>query len=807
LLQPVPLTKNSCLVVGSLKFADYIDYYEQIQIKDKTSSDRVQLKELNTTVRDTLAQEIATDAKLTEEILKTLFTSGQTSATKQKVSKLDAKLDLKFKKEFYNREHQKYIQELKDGIKLKEKNAQEESMIFTKSDGTVGKIRSMIKKYGNESFSAKELILQLSKSQKDQAILSNLLPERRRDEPDIEEILSILAKQTQTSVMDVFPGINVDKIDEIYQTVVELAYYQTAQIHWEEVLELYNEPEVDSAKLYRMINKTRTEEWLDIPWIMSFEASFRVRLTQDQTKVVKMLGTLSKNKDEKYAQKIVQRLMAYGKTFVLGTCLAMAKADGQSLSIIIPPTALMEKNSKDMMARANKAFGQSAHVINFFREDHLGTEAKLLVKISSTIRKAIRERGFVIMSIETVQSMLNRWVLLKREIIVSTRSTDQILKKNLPKLKSNLKLLDGILEVFRTKGEVLFDEIDMTFDPFKDLSFPTGPKSLVNPLIVQMILNVTKMMSMDMELKNKGINIVQGTQSKNVYSSECKSLVIKHIVDWFRSHLNIKEVDRLEKILKVEPTVSTNGTQPNPVCYEQEISRLTNEFLIAEHGLKDTMDSSENALISPKSEDTTPNYPNMKLSDEDVGDTDSNRGSRISDSGDDSGEVEAKKKVAKHEEKLRNLISAAYLLVHFWLKRDLKSEVGVSMGRAASPNYLFARPFSAANTPKESSEFSDEWQTIILTCFLYANQGMTSVQIDDWIDFLRSQPPPAMRGLEMPNEKDNDAGDREGGDVNVKDKDKDADEIGGEGLEGTLEQNNFKALMAATQEDDDAPLD
>lgn len=601
----------------------------------------------------------------------------------------------------------------------------------------ISEIKLKQKKYQEKAQENFALIMKLWTDNWDPLSGGNFFPERRSD-PSLGEMFTILAKRTKFSVRSIFIGLKsydptksvlvvqekseyLDRVepkvletssnieDKIFQAILTLAFYHTGEQHFSRILKLLNQTEIDTFELHRQLNDCqRDERWIREPWIMTFEAAANIRCRKEQiedifrmyekTETVNLSETPISDSESSFSAKettatdqsssmivqsyrniIVQRLMAYGKTLILGTCLALAKADGYHLSIIIPPTSLLEINANDMETRNYLFFNQTASFIKFNRVNDLEMETKHLSSIISTMKSAILERNFVIMSIETVQAIINRWIMVKREL-----STWKDLDLNLDGLQTNMNLLEFILKILRERGAALFDEIDLTFDPLKDLSFPVGGKIKLDEQIKEMIIHAMYQISIDSEWKHK-LDIASNKQHFQEYTKDTKDRIItNHLGSWFSNALNMDDISDLIRALKSE---DKDHFSANIDVFEAKY--------IERHM---TIDSE----AAGAHEQRTTDYLSAKF------------------------------------DNIRQLISVAYLFVHTWLERDFQNNVGETMGPSLSTNYKLARPYAAAKTPKENSEFSDRFQTIILTCMMYANLGIPADQLQVWIEKTKS---------------------------------------------------------------------
>ena len=217
--------------------------------------------------------------------------------------------------------------------------------------------------------------------------------------------------------------------------------------------------------LDRCVKDVKQDESTDVctegmvPAIMVFEYMKNMRLRPEQVRDVALMITANDKVEGNssisatFAPLILQRLMAYGKSSVLGTLLALRKADGHHLSVLVPPASLFEINSQDMSEQSFSLFGQRAHVIAFNREPHY-LEHNVLSNIHHTMLHAIREREYLIVSPTTIQMMINVFVEL---VIDASRILAAEDKVEAQAVLGKLRLLAPILKLLRDRGAATFD--------------------------------------------------------------------------------------------------------------------------------------------------------------------------------------------------------------------------------------------------------------------------------------------------------------------------------------------------------------
>lgn len=647
-------------------------------------------------------------------------------------------LDFRFRDEFYQEKLTQLRAELEGegSLKLRETKMIESMRMESEHLSNIQEqLNGHVSEYKYRFDCIEEVMLKIWNENFDVISFGTLLTERRFL-PSLNEVLLVLAKKTKSSVHSIFPGLQqqswVDRskstkaVDSPLESILRqdtiektlflgicyLVFYHTGMQNFQRLGKLLSGDNPNVPEFYRQVSEEyhRDYRWIEKPYLMAFETALNIRLRKKQVAdLIKMsrlvrtdgnatvmvgetgvdsTGARVEVRPGEYfspPNMIVQRLMAYGKTLVLGSCLGLEMADGYHLSILIPPTSLLETNAQDMSARSMMIFGQSSSFIRFYRVANLEKESELLFSIFAAIKKAINSREFVIMSVETVQGMLNRWIMMRR---IMNSENYELTREN-SNLEKNFELLDCILKIFRERGAAIFDEIDLTFDPSKDLSFPVDRKIKVDSRIKELIICTMEKISTRDNLKSL-VDIASNRQHLCKYSEDFEDLLIELIIDHLSKELGILDTDKLKEILKSPDT--SNFVE-------------SAEFLV--HGLVEGDGGDMVVTREPRetrSGQMTLHHPTNPLNMKDVLD----------------------------------IISGAYQFIRIWLKRDLKHNIGVTMGPSLNKSYELARPYACANTPRETSEFSDKYQLIILTCIMYAHLGLSEKQVKRWIERLKS---------------------------------------------------------------------
>ncbi|NBO24830.1 MAG: hypothetical protein EBU93_06325, partial [Chlamydiae bacterium] len=256
-------------------------------------------------------------------------------------------------------------------------------------------------------------------------------------------------------------------------------------------------------------------ERLKTPSILNFEyRSRRYRLRKEQVKDIEDLTTIDESTGL-FKSSVIQRMMAAGKTLVLGTISVVKKAlDKKKLSILVPPSSLYQSNLSAMQARTYSFFKAQGHNFIFprltFGDDNFQkTVIPFLELILENIERVRQRSDYFVLSPESLQSFLNSYIeLLNYHGAIYNR-----IKKVDENSLEALKLYAKLYNIFRKESSIILDEIDMTMDPKKELNFPTIEKEPYNMTAVALMTDLIEFSVFDEDVRKVGLDIHGNNQS------------------------------------------------------------------------------------------------------------------------------------------------------------------------------------------------------------------------------------------------------------------------------------------------------
>lgn len=191
------------------------------------------------------------------------------------------------------------------------------------------------------------------------------------------------------------------------------------------------------------------------PEYLVYEYSANLLIREDQ------VATLDKMGKEDAPECIYQMIMGSGKSKVLLPILALKKANGKNLSIIVVPEPLAETEAKDMQIAVGHAFYQSTSVIHIDRKSDFSAEA--MKSLYEDLKRIKTKRGCLVMTSKTVGCLLLQFEAELK--VYATRGG---------KVPENLEWMRKCLRLLRDKGDAIFDEADVLLGSRRELNFSVG---------------------------------------------------------------------------------------------------------------------------------------------------------------------------------------------------------------------------------------------------------------------------------------------------------------------------------------------
>ncbi len=223
----------------------------------------------------------------------------------------------------------------------------------------------------------------------------------------------------------------------------------------EELLPIF----VETLKAQRVYDPWKHPEFL----IMEYEANILFREKQ-----VSVIHEMVHDPD-----CIKQLIMGAGKTTVILPLVALLRADGEHLSIVISTQALYGTMKDQLLRQSKNLLNQDGFAFEWERYP-LAESLKKANGLYSRLLGAIENRQYILSTRESFQCLEASYTELLNAKATATGSKKEEIEQALSELKKVRKLL-------KDKGRVTADEVDHLMNPKEKTIFPTGPAQKFNP--------------------------------------------------------------------------------------------------------------------------------------------------------------------------------------------------------------------------------------------------------------------------------------------------------------------------------------
>lgn len=220
--------------------------------------------------------------------------------------------------------------------------------------------------------------------------------------------------------------------------------------------DLYQEPRV-LKDLRKTLTLTRHYSLEEHPEMLVFEEALGIILRQDQVE------NIDKLIQEGGPNRVLEMVVGAGKTFVLSPLIAKHNADGKQLSIMMMPEELFPSMSQEIEESLSGTFRTFVQGFNFDRSQTLTLDR--LKWVRRQLNDTIVNKKVLMITPRSIQSLylmaIETLYQFEKEINPVERQTRF---KEINEYKEILKL-------FKEKGNVLVDEIDLVLHPLREHHF------------------------------------------------------------------------------------------------------------------------------------------------------------------------------------------------------------------------------------------------------------------------------------------------------------------------------------------------
>ncbi|CDR34964.1 ankyrin repeat domain-containing protein [Criblamydia sequanensis] len=480
------------------------------------------------------------------------------------------------------------------------------------------------------------------------------------------------------------------------------------------------------------------------PELVVFEWAMNMRIRKDQVDAIKQFMDNSEGKPKNI---FLQKIMGAGKTLVLGTLLALKKADGYHLSVLVPTSSLYDPSVDDMRIRSSKVSGQRTQSLSFRRgPEHFNKN--FLIYFYNVLITAIVEQDSVILSPETLQSLENQYLdareslsllyrKLKRESSKGSISGEIQTLGEIETLEASAHILKKILNLFAERAIFTLDEPDQTLESKKELNFPLGDKVSLPKKGLYFVKELYLQAALDKEISELGLDLKANNQS------EVQEPSLQQIVK-----IMTKKV--LQRFALNEESAESLGLKPEIIrsIKELDLSDFPDSCLHSfkrslSHNVLEGLEKAVVKLGKDASFESVRGFLNDKENKEVEEEDFYEKYLQYSEllelkriyqywslEDKDSPEVKKANALFINELHQRNAEAAESVILvkqelQEWLKSSFEKSCDLHYGFSeADKTKRIAIPYSANNTPSENSEFADPWEMANRTLQLYIYKGL-----------------------------------------------------------------------------------
>lgn len=386
---------------------------------------------------------------------------------------------------------------------------------------------------------------------------------RKVDEITVKELQLLFVRNNVNAYQERNPSLSFEEIQELNAKVENYLIFaiQSQQLdRIGQAITAYERSTEEPVQnelaqdIYRELSATRAYETRKHPEFLVFEYRKNLLMHEEQVKGIERLL-------DKKQESIQQIIMGGGKSDILLPLLALKKADGDALSIIMVPSELIDTVSDSMHVGSGKIFSQVSNRINW-----KDTSLEGLKKIYERLKLIQENREFLLVT----SREMHDFALAVREArldYTTGRSTDK------PRLEEFYK----IKELLHEKGDVLIDEVDTILRSDLEVHKALGEEEIINPLYSGITTKIYETLMTDQRITDKVY--FEFSSEKYPKGKNAKPFTAEE----FPALKNIIGVEAIAHLRKQKIPLSNEETYAKEINdYETEI----NKYVFAEAGEK-----------------------------------------------------------------------------------------------------------------------------------------------------------------------------------------------------------------------------
>lgn len=220
------------------------------------------------------------------------------------------------------------------------------------------------------------------------------------------------------------------------------------------------------------------------PELLVFEVLEGIGLRKEQVEDLKRM--LAPDSGENV---ILEKVMGSGKSKVYLPLLALSKADGDNLPIVIVHSSQYDSVAQAMQITSGQTFSQVAHTVNFSRGSD--SSAKGLKKILDECELVRKQRHFLVVTDKTMHSLSLAFSEMWDTYLAGEKNDKVLLEK--------IAVMRKIFTLFKEKGKATLDEADLLLNCRYEVVYALGDPQPIEPAHCNIVAELYQSIASDLE--------------------------------------------------------------------------------------------------------------------------------------------------------------------------------------------------------------------------------------------------------------------------------------------------------------------
>ena len=394
---------------------------------------------------------------------------------------------------------------------------------------------------------------------------------------------------------------------------------------------------------------------------------------------------------------LMQRVMGFGKTKIIGVANNYLKANGKWMSMVIVPKSLYHTNLNDMAISSIITFRQKLNTFSFMRQDTISLEK--LQDIYFILKRSLEYHQSVLVTAETLHALrLSYYDCL---YIINSNAASEVSK--------HVELIpwyQQILMIFKNHTLPTIDECDWVLSCRRDVNYSIGARNgKFTEWEIKLILAIYRYLADSNS--HLSTTIGSGWLQKNLQSFLSKKCYEKLLAEKIVYHL----IESCFEPFFHEFIVFNLSNIPRNLMHQANFQDPLRIYLNQkDNGIVTLQEAQQFIENLAKSTVAGVNYASNNP------------------------------KILGHFEDLAYLIVLARYLLQDLIPHCFEKSGDENYGMSNQERSLseqVAIPFLANNTPNETAQFSDRFETACKTIQIILYKGLGEKQILPFLEFLR----------------------------------------------------------------------